>query len=168
MPQASHVPDRIFHQPYSFRSFTYEARCYLIRANIPKKIKTVTLRRCSRNFQLFPVCVFFFSPFFFLYFFGSISDFFVIKRGTSNSGMGGKSWWKDQWKFKSGWEVGMMDTDTACARQQVMLRAKYSNDNKVWEEKAEWEGRQTEERRRGLFSPRLLAALTILSWNVDV
>lgn len=44
----------------------------------------------------------------------------------------------------------MMDTDTACARQQVMLRAKYSNDIKS-EEKAEWEERQTEKRRRGLF-----------------
>lgn len=62
----------------------------------------------------------------------------------------------------------MVDTDTACARQQVMLRAKYSNDIKSEKEKAEWEGRQTEERRRGLFSPCLLAALTILSWNVDV
>lgn len=61
----------------------------------------------------------------------------------------------------------MVDTDTACARQQVMLRAKHSNDIKSEKEKAEWEGRQTEE-RRGLFSPCLLAALTILSWNVDV
>lgn len=45
----------------------------------------------------------------------------------------------------------MVDTDTACARQQVMLRAKYSNDIKSEKEKVEWEGRQTEERRRGLF-----------------
>lgn len=62
----------------------------------------------------------------------------------------------------------MMDTDTACARQQVMLCAKYSNDIK-----SERKGRlkrkeETEERRKGLVSPCLLVPLTILGWNIDV
>lgn len=46
----------------------------------------------------------------------------------------------------------MMDTDTACARQQVMLRAKYRGDTKFERkdrEEEEEEEVETEERRRG-------------------
>lgn len=58
--------------------------------------------------------------------------------------------------------------DTACARQQVMLRAKYSNDIKSERKRQSGKEGQTEEKRKGLVSLCLLAALTILSWNIDV
>lgn len=62
----------------------------------------------------------------------------------------------------------MMDTDTACARQQVMLRAKYRGDT-TFERKDRAGRRQRQNsRRRGLVSSCLLDALTILSWNIDV
>lgn len=63
-----------------------------------------------------------------------------------------------------------MDTDTACARQQVMLRAKYSGDTKFKEERQSEKGRQRQQRggERGLVSPCSPVALTILSWNIDV
>lgn len=61
-----------------------------------------------------------------------------------------------------------MDTDTACARQQVMLCAKYSSDTKFQRRDKVRRKAETEETRRCLVLPCLLITLTILSWNIDV
>lgn len=80
----------------------------------------------------------------------------------------------------------MMDTDTACTRQQVMLCAKYSGDTTFSEERQSEGGRrrerererQTGKRRRKKeknkkkksfwFHPGQPVALTILSGDIDV
>lgn len=90
MPQASRVPDRIFHQPYSSRSFTYEASYYSLLANIPRTVKTVRVGRCTKYFQSLSCMI---RYVFFILFVNSVIliSHLVIKRGTSNSGMEGES-----------------------------------------------------------------------------
>lgn len=63
----------------------------------------------------------------------------------------------------------MMDTDTACARQQVMLRAKYRGDNFFFREKIDRERKKQRQEKGGeVFVSCTLDTLTILCWNIDV
>lgn len=73
----------------------------------------------------------------------------ITKRGTSNSGMGREQLMeKDCINGRSsqeGLEHGMMDTDTACARQKVMLCSKHRGDTKLsrrQRDKREGEGKR--------------------------
>lgn len=83
MPQASHVPDRIVHQP-CWRSFIYEASYY---CKYPQNSQDSEGRKVHKVFPILIV-----SLFLFLFgFLSHIENHWVIKRGTSNSGMEGDS-----------------------------------------------------------------------------